>query len=120
MITGAHFLLYSQDPEADRAFFRDVLQFRSVDAGHGWLIFALPPAELAVHPREGEEHVPPGAEFYLMCDDLAATMGGLTAKGVDCEEVTEARWGSRTAIRLPSGGKIGLYQPRHPTAIGLK
>jgi catechol 2,3-dioxygenase-like lactoylglutathione lyase family enzyme len=122
MITGAHCLLYSSDAEADRAFFRDVLEFRAVDAGHGWLIFALPPAELAVHPRDA---VPSsdagqalGAEFYLMCDDLPALIQSLKSKGVACAEVSQERWGSRTAIRLPSGGRLGIYQPAHPTAIG--
>jgi catechol 2,3-dioxygenase-like lactoylglutathione lyase family enzyme len=124
MITGAHLLLYSQDAERDRAFFRDVLEFRSVDAGEGWPIFALPPAELGVHPRDAnsgqdrEEHSLLAAEFYLMCDDLPALVKSLESKGVRCAEVSEAPWGRRTAIRLPSGGQIGLYQPTHPTAIG--
>src|SRR6476646_1582998 len=111
MIHGAHFLFYSKDPEADRAFFRDVLEFRSVDAGHGWLIFALPPSEAAVHPGSG------GTEIYLMCDDLPATMTQLKSRNVECAPVDEARWGSKTTFRLPGGGEIGLYQPRHPTAI---
>lgn len=126
MIHGAHLLLYSPDPEADRAFFRDVLEFPSVDAGHGWLIFALPPAEAAVHPVEGgpaPSHDGPrflGTELYLMCDDLRATLASLAAKGVASTEVEEARWGIKTTLRLPSGGEIGLYQPRHPTALGLR
>jgi len=125
MITGAHFLFYSQDPDADRAFIREVLEFPSVDLGHGWLIFALPPAELAVHPSEGAfvqdhaEHPLLGAVLYLMCDDLPALLESLAAKNVQCSEVTEAPWGIKTTIRLPSGGEIGLYQPSHPTAIGL-
>jgi len=110
MISGAHMILYSQDAEADRAFFRDVLNFPAVDAGHGWLIFALPPAEIAVHPDEtGGRH-----EIYLMCDDVAATIGSLTAQNVRCEPVNELRWGLMTYVTLPGGGKLGLYQPKHP------
>lgn len=112
MIFGAHLVVFSTDAEADRAFLADVLGFDSVDAGGGWLIFALPPAEAAVHPAES-----PGAELYLMCDDLAAEMQTLTARGVECSEIEEARWGTITKIRLPSGGEVGLYQPRHPVAI---
>jgi hypothetical protein len=125
MITGAHFLFYSQDPDADRTFIREVLEFPSVDLGHGWLIFALPPAEFAVHPSEGAfvqahaEHPLLGAVLYLMCDDLPALLRSLEAKNVQCSELTEAPWGIKTTIRLPSGGEIGLYQPSHPTAIGL-
>ncbi len=116
MIIGAHIIIYSTDAEADRAFFRDVLGYPSVDAGHGWLIFALPPAEIAVHPAEkNDTH-----EFYLMCDDLAAEMSALAVKGVACSEVQEERWGRVTRITLPGGGKVGLYQPKHPTAIGLE
>jgi len=114
MITGAHIIVYSKDPEADRAFFRDVLKFSSVDAGHGWLIFALPPAEAAFHPSDKNDlH-----ELYFMCDDLKTTMESLKAKKVKCSEVNEQRWGSITTISLPGGGKLGLYQPKHPTAIG--
>jgi catechol 2,3-dioxygenase-like lactoylglutathione lyase family enzyme len=116
MISGAHVIVYSKDAEADRAFFRDVLGFKSVDAGHGWLIFALPPAEAAVHPAEGDG----GQELYLMCDDLKAEMARLAKKGVKCSKVDEARWGSITKMQLPGGGKVGLYQPKHPTALGLK
>lgn len=126
MINGAHFLLYSKDPDADRAFLRDVLSFRSVDAGQGWLIFALPPAEIAIHPID--EGVPPaiaeggvvGASVYLMCDDLDSTMKFLESKDVLCSEVNEAPWGLVTTFRLPSGGEIGLYQPTHPTALELR
>jgi hypothetical protein len=122
MITGAHVLLYSQNPDADRAFLRDVLQFRGVDAGGGWLIFKLPPAEVALHPADGEmkpgQHVLP-AQFYLMCDDLPSLMKSLEAKHVSCTAVTKERWGIRTTIRLPSGGELGLYQPTHPTALSL-
>ena len=125
MITGAHVVLYSNDPEADRAFFRDVLEFRSVDAGHGWLIFKLPPAEAALHPTDGDgspvpaEHSLLGAELYLMCDDLHAFIQSLAAKHVTCAAIDKAPWGIKTTIRLPSGGRIGLYQPTHPTALGL-
>ena len=113
MIFGAHVIIYSNDAAADRAFFRDVLEFPSVDAGHHWLLFALPPAEVAVHPDDGA----PSHELYLMCDDLPAEMDALTAKGVRTSEVEEARWGSVTKIQLPGGGVVGLYQPRHPTAL---
>jgi catechol 2,3-dioxygenase-like lactoylglutathione lyase family enzyme len=115
MISGAHVILYSKDADADRAFFRDVLGFLSVDAGHGWLIFALPPAEVAMHPAEAEER----HELYFMCDDVAAEIASLKSKGVQCSEVHEERWGSLTHLQLPGGGAIGLYQPKHPTAIGL-
>ncbi|HXR15559.1 MAG TPA: hypothetical protein VN777_05045 [Terriglobales bacterium] len=115
MILGAHVIVYSKDAEADRAFFRDVLGFKSVDAGHGWLIFALPPAEAAVHPDEGNNR----HELYLMCDDLKVEMSALRKKGVACSEVHNERWGSITRIKLPSGAQIGLYQPKHPTALGL-
>jgi catechol 2,3-dioxygenase-like lactoylglutathione lyase family enzyme len=117
MINGLHALIHAHDAEKVRAFFRDVLGFRSVDAGHGWLIFALPPAELAVHPSEPGE--PSRHELYLMCNDLIATMSELKAKGVTCGPITEARWGAITTIDVPGEGKIGLYQPKHPTAIEL-
>lgn len=110
MISGAHVVVYSKDAEADRAFFREILGFKSVDAGHGWLIFALPPAEAAFHPSEESQ----GSELYLMCDDLKAEIASLTRKGVACSKVHEERWGSVTKLRLPSGGSIGLYQPKHP------
>jgi len=120
MITGAHVLLYSHDAEADRAFFRDVLEFRWVDAGHGWLIFKLPPAEAALHPTEGQAAPAMlGAELYLMCDDLQAMIQSLAAKNVVCAPIDNAPWGIKTTIRLPSGGAIGLYQPTHPTALAL-
>jgi hypothetical protein len=125
MITGAHFLLYSKHPDADRAFFRDVLNFRSIDLGENWLIFALPSSELAVHPGDGEfvqrhaEHALLGVVLYLMCDDLPAMIRSLEARQVACSAVMKAEWGIATTIRLPSGGEIGLYQPTHPTALGL-
>jgi catechol 2,3-dioxygenase-like lactoylglutathione lyase family enzyme len=113
MIFGAHLIVYSKDADADRAFLRDVLGFRSVDAGNGWLIFALPPAEVAVHPAETNgTH-----ELYFMCDDLKAEMSVLKKKGVACSKVEEARWGSITRLRLPGGGEVGLYQPKHPSPL---
>ena len=123
MITGAHFLLYSRDADADRQFLRDVLGFRGVDAGDGWLIFALPPAEIAVHPssenfvQRHAEHELLGAVLYLMCDDLDSSIKALEGKGVPVTEVEQAEWGRKTTIRLPSGGEIGLYQPTHPTPL---
>jgi len=115
MIFGAHVIVYSKDAEADRAFLRDILGLASVDAGQGWLIFALPPAEVAVHPaEESDRH-----ELYLMCDDLDAEILALEEKGVRNLEVHEARWGSITKIRLPGGSQVGLYQPKHPTALAL-
>lgn len=115
MIMGAHVIVYSKDAEADRVFFRDILGFKSVDAGHGWLIFALPPAEVAFHPDEKNDR----HELYLMCDDLEAEMSTLKKKGVECSEVHDERWGSITRLTLPGGGKLGLYQPKHPTALAL-
>jgi catechol 2,3-dioxygenase-like lactoylglutathione lyase family enzyme len=117
MINGLHALIHAPDADKARDFFRDILGFRSVDAGHGWLIFAMPPAELAVHPAEDGEAA--RHELYLMCDDLNTTIEELKAKGVICGEVTQARWGSMTKIDVPGAGKIGLYQPKHPTALKL-
>jgi hypothetical protein len=109
MINGAHMVIYSTDAEADRALFRDVLEFPHVDAGHGWLIFALPPAELAVHPADvSDRH-----ELYLMCDNLDAAMAALGARGVACETASFQRWGRSTRFALPGGGRVGLYQPSH-------
>ena len=102
----------SGDTDADRAFLAEMFGFDSVDAGGGWLIFALPPAEVAVHPAESD-----GCDLYFMCRDLDAEMHGLAARGVECSDVEEARWGSVTMIRLPGGGHVGLYQPRHPTMV---
>ncbi|AJC52944.1 VOC family protein [Streptomyces sp. 769] len=116
MISGAHVILYSQDAEADRAFIRDVLGFRGVDAGGGWLIFKLPPAELAVHPTEG----PTQHEFYLMCDDLDSQLREFRERGVEiARPVSEQRWGRLTAIRLPGGAELPLYEPLHPVAHSL-
>ena len=112
MINGAHVIIYTRDAEADRAFFRDVLKFPAVDAGHGWLIFALPPSEAAFHPDEEN-----GAhELYFMCDDLNSTLAELSAAGVKAGEKHEERWGILAHITLPGGSKIGIYQPRHPRA----
>jgi catechol 2,3-dioxygenase-like lactoylglutathione lyase family enzyme len=114
MIFGAHMIVYSKDAEADRAFLRDVLGFASVDAGHGWLIFALPPAEVAVHPAgENDRH-----ELYFMCDDLKAEIAALEKRGVHCSGLHEERWGSVTKIGLPGGGEVGLYQPKHASPLG--
>jgi catechol 2,3-dioxygenase-like lactoylglutathione lyase family enzyme len=113
MINGCHVLLYSSNADADRAFVRDVLGFRFVDVGHGWLIFGLPPSELAVHPNEGG---PLTAELYLMCDDVRGETERLKAKGIECSPIQQESWGLRTAVTLPSGGRLGLYQPRHETA----
>jgi catechol 2,3-dioxygenase-like lactoylglutathione lyase family enzyme len=115
VISGAHVILYSRDAEADRAFFRDVLGFPSVDAGRGWLIFALPPAEAAFHPSDQNGH----HELYFLCDDVKAEIAALAKKNVKCSEVHEERWGSVTKVGLPGGGEVGLYQPKHPTALGL-
>jgi catechol 2,3-dioxygenase-like lactoylglutathione lyase family enzyme len=109
MINGAHVIIYSTDAEADRAFLKDTLGFRHVDVGHGWLIFALPDSEIAVHPAESNgTH-----EFYLMTDDVEAEIARLNAAGIACTEVENMGWGSLTRLTLPGGGKLGLYQPRH-------
>ncbi|MGW3140058.1 VOC family protein [Streptomyces sp. NPDC001139] len=111
MINGAHMVIHSRDAEADRLFLRDVLGWAYVDAGHGWLIFEAPPAEVACHPTEGE----PAHELMLMCDDLDTTVAELTRKGVEfTRSVQDVRWGRVTALRLPGGGEITLYEPRHP------
>jgi predicted enzyme related to lactoylglutathione lyase len=114
MVNGSHVIFYAKDADKVRSFFKDVLNLGSVDAGHGWLIFALPPAEFAVHPTEGTTRY----ELYLMCDDIQATTNDLQAKGVEfVRPVKEERWGLVTAIKLPGGGEMGLYEPRHPTAL---
>ena len=113
MIFGAHVIVYSKDATADRIFFRDIFGFPSVDAGDGWLIFALPPAEVAVHPAEGNDR----HELFFMCNNLEAEVSALRGKGIQCSDVHDAPWGSTTTMRLPGGGKIGLYQPRHPVAL---
>lgn len=117
MIAGLHTILYSTHAEGVRAFFRDVLKFPHVDAGHGWLIFATPASEIAVHPAD--EVGPP--ELYLMCTDIQATIAELEKKGVElAEPVSEQRWGLLTHIKLPDGEKLGLYEPRHKLAIKMK
>ncbi|MEV1175235.1 extradiol dioxygenase [Nonomuraea sp. NPDC049784] len=115
MINGAHLIVYSHDADADRAFIRDVLEFPFVDVGGGWLIFKLPPSEVAVHPTgEAEVH-----ELYLTCDDLEQTMDDLRSKNVPLDPVTQQGWGALTTIHLPGGGRLGLYEPRHQTAYDL-
>ena len=109
MINGAHVIIYSKDAEADKAFFRDVLKFPHVDAHRGWLIFKLPPAELAVHPSdENDLH-----ELYLMTDDLDLEMRALQKAGAACDTVSQQSWGRSTRVQLPGGGTLGLYEPRH-------
>jgi catechol 2,3-dioxygenase-like lactoylglutathione lyase family enzyme len=116
MIRGAHVILYSSDADADRAFLRDLLGLPHVDAGDGWLILQLPPGEVAVHPAEASG----AAELYLVCDDVEATAAQLTARGVPLEGgVSDQGWGRLTTVRLPGGGRIGLYEARHPTAFDL-
>jgi catechol 2,3-dioxygenase-like lactoylglutathione lyase family enzyme len=111
VITGTHAVMFTRDAEGMRAFLRDVLDLPSVDAGGGWLIFALPPAELAAHPSDGDTSV----ELYLMCDDIEATVAELEAKGVELTRpVSDEGWGLVTALRVPAGGQLGLYEPRHP------
>jgi len=113
VIFGAHVILFSRDADADRAFLRDVLELPAVDAGEGWLIFALPPAEVGVHPdEEGALH-----ELYLMCDDLEAETAKLVARGVQCSPPREASWGRVARIRLPGGGALGIYEPHHACAV---
>ena len=111
---GLHAIVYSTLPEKDRQFFKDVLGLSSVDAGDGWLVFKLPPAELAVHPDEKGGR----AELYFMCEDIKTTLAALRRKGVQVlRDVSEQRWGLLASIALPSGAELGIYQPRHPTAI---
>ena len=108
-ITGAHSILYSKDAEADRAFLRDVLKLSHVDVGHGWLIFGLPPSEVAVHPgEENDVH-----EFYLMCENVDAFVAEMRSKNVECSEVHAQPWGMLVQVTLPGGGKLGVYEPRH-------
>jgi catechol 2,3-dioxygenase-like lactoylglutathione lyase family enzyme len=114
MMTGAHVILYSTDADADRTFIRDHLGFDHVDAGGGWLIFKLPPSELAFHPSDKNG----ATEFYLMCDDVEAEIARLTQLGRACDPIREERWGRLTRITLPGGGKLSMYEPKHATAIG--
>jgi predicted enzyme related to lactoylglutathione lyase len=116
MITGVHAIIFSADAEKVRAFFDDVLNLPSADAGGGWLIFALPPAELAVHPADGGTR----HELYLMCDDIHATLAELRAKGVQvAREISDQGWGLLAAIRLPDGAELPIYQPRHASPLQL-
>lgn len=116
MINGAHVIIYTNDVDADRKFFRDVLEYPHVDVGDGWLIFKLPPAEIAMHPADGA----PSHEFFLMCDDIERTVEELTAKGVEfTSAVSNAGWGLMTSIRMPGGSELGLYQPKHQVAYSL-
>src|SRR5215510_2888517 len=109
MINGAHFILYSKNSDADRAFLKDVLKFTNVDVGGGWLIFGLPPSEVAVHPSEkNDQH-----ELYLMCDDVEAFIRDMLAHDITCSAVQDQGWGLLTSLTLPGGGKLGVYQPRH-------
>ena len=125
MIIGAHVLFYSTNADADRAFLRDAFAFPSVDVGGGWSIFALPPAEAAIHPIEkpfGMGETAPsmiGSILYLMCDDVDAEIARLANRGITCTPVAQERWGRRTSFMLPSGQEMGMYQPLHPTALGI-
>ena len=113
MITGVHALIYSKDADGVRSFFNDVLGFSSVDAGNGWLIFALPPGEVGVHPSDESHH-----ELHLMCDDIEVTVAELRGKGVEFSgPITDQRWGRAATMKLPGGGELGIYEPRHPTAV---
>jgi hypothetical protein len=114
MMTGGHVMLFSKDADADRAFLCDQIKLANVDAGGGWLIFQLPPSELGVHPASENGAV----EFYLMCDDVEAEIARLTTAGHACDPIREERWGRLTQVTMPSGAKLPLYQPTHPTAHG--
>jgi catechol 2,3-dioxygenase-like lactoylglutathione lyase family enzyme len=109
MITGIHAVIYTRNAEADRAFFRDVLGFPCVDAGGGWLIFAAPPSEVACHPADSGSK----QQVYLMCDDVETEIARLAKKGIECGSVSDEGWGLLTTVRLPAGGDLGLYEPRH-------
>ena len=109
MTTGVHFIIYSKDADADKAFFRDVLKLTNVDVGHGWLIFGLPPSELAVHPSpDSDQH-----EIYLMCDNITTFVQQMSKQNIVCSEIQNQGWGQLVQLTLPGGGKIGVYQPRH-------
>ncbi len=114
MITGCHVMVFTRDADADRAFLRDILKLPSVDAGEGWLIFALPPGEVAFHPADKNNF----HELYFMCENLAGSIEELETRGVICEAPAEQSWGITTAIPLPGGGHIKLYQPKHPSPLG--
>jgi predicted enzyme related to lactoylglutathione lyase len=113
LINGVHAIIFSENADGVRGFFRDVLELPSVDAGGGWLIFALPPAELAAHPDGESRH-----ELYLMCDDIGTTVEELKAKGVEfTREISDEGFGLMTALRLPDGGELAIYEPRHPSPL---
>jgi hypothetical protein len=108
MLTGAHAIIYSSNPEADRAFFRDVLKLRNIDVGNGWLVFSLPPSEVALHPAEqNDKH-----ELYLICDDVRKLVAELESHDIPCKPIQDQGWGLLTALTLPSGGSLGVYEPR--------
>jgi hypothetical protein len=116
MITGAHFIIYSTNPEKDRAFIRDILKFPYVDAGEGWLIFGLPPAEVAIHPSNENGM----QEFYLMCDNIGELLAQMKILKVKCSKVHKLRWGLLTKLKLPGGGYLGIYQPFHARPKSMK
>ena len=116
MITGAHVILYTHDADADREFFQKVLDFPHVDVGHGWLIFALPPSEVAMHPTDGQ----PSHELYLTTDDVHAFVASMEKKKVECTAIHEELWGSIVTVTLPSGAKLGVYQPKHASPSWTK
>src|SRR5436189_6062228 len=114
MINGAHIIIYSKDADADKAFFRDILKLNNVDVGSGWLIFALPPSELAVHPSEGNT----SHELYLMCEDVSVFVSEMKKQGISCSDLQTQPWGVLTSLTLPGGGSVGVYQPRHQRPEG--
>src|SRR5205823_1799475 len=109
-IIGSHAIIYSKDASADRAFMRDILKLTHIDAGGGWLIFGLPPSEIAIHPHSKNK----GHEIYLLCDDVEAFVSEMGKKKISCSKIQDAGWGLLTQLTLPGGGKIGVYEPRHP------
>lgn len=109
MINGAHAIIYSTDADADRAVLRDIFELSHVDVGHGWLIFGLPPSEIAVHPAEANDR----HELYFMCEDVAALVAALKSRGLNCSPIADQGWGLVTQMTLPGGGRLGIYQPRH-------
>jgi hypothetical protein len=116
MTTGIHLVIYSKDTEADKAFFRDILKLTNVDVGHGWLIFGLPPSELAVHPSSENDH----HEIYLMCDDIKTFVRQMSKQEIACSEIQNQGWGQLVQLTLPGGGKLGVYQPRHARPKPMK
>lgn len=109
MISGIHVVIYSKNAEADKAFFKDVLKFTNIDVGHGWLIFGLPPSELAIHPSSDNEH----HEMYLMCDNIHLFVEKMQKQKIDCGKIQDQGWGQLVQLTLPGSGKLGVYQPRH-------